>query len=547
MKNQYSKLRYFSVLITLSLIIFQACVKEKIDITKTGNNSISPQYAGALVHSNLTMKDILRKTNQNGQLVDSSGFLILVYKGNLFSLPASQLVNIPTQSPVSGSYSLSNADAAAINALPANSTFTVKDSSLVNFTAGGGTQINTLNCNTASLAISLSYGITHTSTITITIPAATLGGVPFIQTIPINYTGSSPVVVNQNYFLNGYSIDMTNHGTTHNALTIYYSIAILKDANPTNPGDAVNFTETFSNVTYNSIIGYVGQQFLTPNTDTVPVTIFQSNIFNSGTTFNLVRPLIKVFLSNSFGLPIHANFNTFDGYTPGQPLIPITGAPNPIPIPTPSVIGQTAKDSFILSKTNSNVIGLVNNFPKNVIYNVNSQSNPAGPVYTNFITDTSLFKVDLELDLPLYGNVSNYMFQDTVKYSFDLNTDNVKSISVRAYIKNGFPINVGMSINFVDSSYHLIDSLISHPNQLVMPSASINTSTGMVTSSTTNTADFTIPSSVIPQLNKVKYILIGAVANTSHNGTTPPTNVKIYDFYTLEVDLGVNVQLNVKF
>lgn len=544
MKKHYYSLNTFYVLLLLSVTIFQGCIKDKIDLNKSGNNSISPQLAGALVYSSITIKDIMNNTNKNGQLTtDSTGFITLVYKGNLFSLKAADVVTIPAQTPVTDNATLSAANVAALNALPMGNTITFSDSSLVNFQTGGGAQVDILNCKTATLVLNLNYTIKDNAVIKITIPGATLGGVAFTQTIPVTYAGS-PVNITTNCVLDGYKIDMTNGNTTHDVIKIKYDIIITKSTNtPSTVGDGASFSETFTNVSYNSIIGYLGQQFLSPNTDTIPITIFKNSIIGGGATFTIVNPLIKVFLTNSYGLPISAHFNTFEGYSPGQPTTAITGAPNPIPIPLPATIGQSAVDSFKLDNSNSNIVSLINNFPKNVIYNVSSQSNPLGPVYTNFITDTSQFKIDMEIDLPLYGTVTNFMFQDTVAYSFNMNTDQVKSITVRAYIDNGFPVDVNMRLAFVDSAYNVIDELINPIYQLVMPSASIGAN-GMVTTSTPSSHDFTIPSNVIPQLNKVKHILIGAVANTINGGTT---NVKIYDFYHLDVKIGVNVELYLKF
>ncbi|HEX7412495.1 MAG TPA: hypothetical protein VF411_00515, partial [Bacteroidia bacterium] len=192
------------------------------------------------------------------------------------------------------------------------------------------------------------------------------------------------------------------------------------------------------------------------------------------------------------------------------------------------------------------------NFPKNVIYNVYSQSNPASPptspVYTNFITDTSLFKVDLELDLPLYGTVSNFTFQDTTNYQFDLNTSIVQSITLRGVFTNGFPIDVGMRLAFVDSAYNVICELINPPNKVVIPSGTVDAITGKVIAQTTTTSDFTIPNSAISQVNKVRHILIGAVVNSANPaGSSPPLNVAFYDYYKLDVKLGVNVQTFIKF
>ncbi|HXU25824.1 MAG TPA: hypothetical protein VN698_01225 [Bacteroidia bacterium] len=551
MKKHYSSLNTFSGLLLVTAIFFQACVKDKIDLNKSGNSSISPQYAGALIYSSLTIKDILNNTNKNGQLTtDSTGFITLVYKGNLFSLKAADVVTIPAQTPVTANVSLSATEAAALNALPNGSSITVSDSSLVNFQTGGGAQVDILNCKTATLALNLNYTIKDNAVIKVTIPGATLGGVAFTQTIPVTYTGS-PVNISNNYALDGYKIDMTNGNTTHDVIKIRYDVIITKSSPALSTvGDGASFTETFTNVAYNSIIGYLGQQFLSPSTDTIPITLFQNSLLNNGATFHILNPLIKVFLTNSYGLPIKASFNIFEGYSPGPPATnyPITGSgiPNPIPIPTATTIGQSAIDSFSLDKNNSNIFTLINQLPKNLIYNVNSQSNPLGPVYSNFITDSSQFKIDMELDLPLEGTASNFLFQDTVAYSFDMNTDQVKSITVRSYINNGFPVDVNMRLAFVDSAYNVIDELISPITptyQLIIPSASIGAN-GMVAFPTASSHDFIIPSSVIPQLNKVKHILIGAIANTINGGTT---NVKIYDFYHIDVKLGVNVELYLKF
>src|SRR6185437_2314937 len=180
MKKHNTLLRTFYVLLLLSTTIFQGCVKDKIDLNKSGNNSISPQLAGALVYSSLTIKDILNKTNKNGQLTtDSTGFITLVYKGNLFSLKAADVVTIPAQTPVTANVSLSVAEVAALNTLPNGSSITVSDSSLVNFQTGGGAQVDILNCKTATLALNLNYNIKDNAVIKITIPGATLNGIAF--------------------------------------------------------------------------------------------------------------------------------------------------------------------------------------------------------------------------------------------------------------------------------------------------------------------------------------------------------------------------------
>ena len=202
--KKYHKKNFLYILLIMVAMVFQGCVKNHIDLNNSGNNSISPQYAGALIYSSLTLKDIMNQTNKNGQLTsDSTGFVTLVYKGNLFSLKAADVVTIPVQPATNANVSLTAAEVFALNTPPYGGNITFSDSTLINFQTSNGnqTQIDILNCKTATLALSLNYTIKDSALIKITIPGATLGGVAFTQTIPVTYSGS-PVIINQNYSLN---------------------------------------------------------------------------------------------------------------------------------------------------------------------------------------------------------------------------------------------------------------------------------------------------------------------------------------------------------
>ena len=128
--------------------------------------------------------------------------------------------------------------------------------------------------------------------------------------------------------------------------------------------------------------------------------------------------------------------------------------------------------------------------------------------------------------------------------SFDLggnSLDNVNYLTLRNYINNGFPFDIGMNIDFVDSVYTVKQTL--NPGATysdVIPSANIGAN-GKVTSSNQKTTDFTLNKAQLDNLKNVKYIILRAKGNTTNNGVP---DIKIYSDYKLDVKMGIKGEFN---
>jgi len=526
----------------MGIVIFtvQSCVKDNFKFDKIAKMDYSPNIAFPLIYSSLTVQDILTKADHQGVVsVGSDNFCTIVYTGNLFSLKGSDLVLLPNQQPPSYSASLTPAQIAALSGA---GTVTASYSQNVNFSSGT-VKIDSMIFKSGNLNISLNSDFKFSGQITIKIPTAKKNGVPFSKVLPFNYTGFVPVITNANYDLTSYSVDMTIGGTTNNQFTVNYDVTLTGGGTPPLTTDMITLTQSFTGLNFDKIFGDIGQQALSPNKDTVALSIFKNSLGIG--TFTLVNPSVKVLISNSYGIPINASISQLDGYNPPATTYPITGSPNPIPILSPnfSQIGQTLKDSFSLNSSNSNIVPIINNTPKYVIYKINSLSNPGGPTHNNFVIDTSYFKVDMQINLPLYGTAKDFTMMDTLAFTMDSTVSNtIESALFRIYNSNGFPFDINMQAYFTDSLYNRLDSLII-PNQLILLSAAVNTTTGMVISPTQKTYDATVNKARLLHLKTSKHLLLKAVAATTNNGTT---NVKIYATDRLDVKIGVQVQIKTK-
>ena len=418
-------------------------------------------------------------------------------------------------------------------------------SQTITFDSGvNGPKIDSVSFKTGDIALSLNSDFKYSGQIKIIIPGAKKNGVVFSKIIPFTYSGSVPVLSNATYDLAGYNFDMTNGGTTFNEFLVNFEVTLSGSGSPVLATDQITLTQTLSNLKFDKIFGDIGQMSLSPAVDSVDISIFK-NVLGAG-SFTLFDPKVKVLISNSYGVPINASLSQFEGYTPGTGSYAITGSPNPLPILSPdfSQIGQILQDSFSLNNSNSNIVSVINNTPKYLIYKINSLTNPAGGVtHSNFVIDTSRFKVDMEIELPLWGTAMNFVLADTIPFEIsETIPDEVESVLIRTYNSNGFPFDVDMQVYFVDSLYAKLDSLVI-PNQLILNSATVNSTTGKVISPTATIYDGVLSKARLANLETSKFLLIKAIANTTNGGTT---NVKIYSDYKIDVKLGLQVQVKAK-
>jgi hypothetical protein len=541
MKNY--KIKYSLSLIICASLFITACIKDNFDFKKLGKSPWNPNLAIPLVYSKLTIEDIINAADKDENIqVDANKFCTIVYRDRLFSLQAKEIINIPDQA-FNNYLSLSPLEIATLNG---TGTVTVNYTQTINFNSGT-TQIDSIIFKLLTLNIFTSSDFNHSGSLVVTIPGAVKNGIPFQTTIPLNPNSSS----NNNYDLSGYKFDMTLGNTTTNQFQILYTLTLTNSGNPTSPTNKVSVQVSFNNNQFDIIHGFIGQIALSPYEDTVLVKIF-NNSFGTG-VFRLVDPYMEIRIKNSFGLPISGTFDYIKGYNPISNLTfdisNTPGVPNPLNIPTPTIIGQSASTSFSL--TNANTGGLmtemINEQPKHIIYKLNSTSNVPLPAIRNFVIDTSQFTIDMNLYLPLHGRAFDFIFQDTLDFKFD-KIQELDNVLIRTYINNGFPIDIYVQAYFVyhdtiSNTITYLDSLVV-PSQIFMRSANVDLTSGRVTTPTSKITDIVADRIKLTRISNANKVLVRATGASTNNGVP---NVKIYSDYTIEVKIGVQTQLNTYF
>lgn len=541
------------VSVAITSVILFSCTKKDIDFNNMSDQQWTPELAVPLVNTSFTIRDILLETDKQGSIsVDPvTGFCTLVYKGNLFSIKGSDLIPL---SPLNfnTSYSLTNTDVTAINALSSGSNINLNFSNSLTYSTGNASvKVDELGLLTGSLAISINSNIRQSSVLTISIPNAKKNNVALQTTLNIPASTGGMQNANAIIDLADYTFDMTKGGTTFNEFDINYTLSLTKTTSSSSAGESIQINESFTNQTFSLLKGDIGQQNLVANIDTVPISIFK-NAAPGGGDFRINYATINFDIENSYGVPIRINNIQLFPYGPGQtfpsPVVPLPSAYNSLDINAPSTIGASAftYPPQVGGPSETTLNSIINAKPKNFIYNVNAISNPNGattPSNRNFITNTSQFKVDMEINLPLDGGAWDFIFRDTIPFEFG--SDSAKYINYllfRVAINNGFPFDVNMNVDFVDSNYVIKETLKPGvPYADIINSASIDGS-GKVTSPTFKNSDFILTKAQLENMKNVKHIILRAKGNTSNNGVP---NIKIYDYYKMDVRMGIKGEFNI--
>lgn len=531
------------------LFFLSSCLKGNFKLKKIAGSFWEPDVAVPLVNSSLSLQNILKLSNANNNFnIASDNFISLVYKGNLFSLRADEVVKIPDQIGNTSFIFPANA-VAAFNALPAQATFNVNPpiSSTFDFNSGSAdSYIDSMTIKTCLFALNFTSSFQHQLVITVNIPDARKNGIPFSQVVNVPPAGAGSSVSSVNFNLADYRINL-NQGGQANKLKMFFSLKIIKtNSTIAAPNNSLDVALSLNDISFKNLFGSIGQKSLAPNIDTIPITLFNNSLASG--VISVKNASLGIIITNSFGIPILANFEQFQAYNPlsATPIVNITSPifNSPITIPTPINIGQSASTSFVLNKANSNLDNVLGNFPRFLIYKINALSNPPPPAVSmqNFIQDTSRFRVDVDINLPLEGNIKNLLFQDTIDFKFQ-EVEELQSLELKLFFRNGFPIDTKIQVYFADSLGFVTDSLLQ--DDVVLLSGVVGNN-GRVISATEKISDIQYPEAKILGLRKVRKIYVKASLSSSGASETPPKNVKIYSDYRIDLKIAGRAKLKFK-
>lgn len=372
-------------------------------------------------------------------------------------------------------------------------------------------------------------------TVTFTIPDATLNGQSFSvsgQLPAHDGEGDPPVFENSAnpIPLDGYTIGLPN-----DAIILEYSIVGEDGTNYEVPERTLSFLQ---DLRFNFAQGYLGQELYEGERDTIEVSFFdrylEGNIF-------FVDPKVIIRLRSTFGLPSRAVIRRFDVIGSNGQVIALEGegVDNGFDFSFIREAGDTAVTEFVFNRDNSNIDEILAARPVALDYIINASINPeADTTIRGFLTDSSTYDVQVDLELPLFGNAEQFTVRDTVDLNLMDQYASITNVVFRLTTDNGLPVGIGLTGTLLDSLGNEIGTL-SEDNTTILQAAPVD-GAGRPTGTTREVTDFDFEADRLENLRTAAQLVLTFEITTSDDGSQ---FIRVEDLQRLRVALGAIVSV----
>ncbi len=510
----------------LSVTMLPSCDYSYIDeLDNIQDYNYSPVLAFPLANASISLDDLIDVGDFGGIEVDEEDLVTLVYMGQIFSVPASDIFSVKDQSQVFTYDNIVPAGSGSMTLPPKVFLITFDNNEVltyISFLEG----MFRVSAHASQLAQD-GYNLEANFRILNSYDSQEL---PINGTVSLNNPGETD--------LTGSRIEFDNQA---NFFLLEYQLFITGDGSPDNAPYTIEFRQEMTGLRFDLIKGYIDQiNFPAGNTS---VTL---SLFKNATLGSLVfeNPSIEFTMDNSFGAEIDLFVQEFYATTIEEKNIPVTGPA--IEEPWRVYASETHENPVLttfrlLDNSNTNLFDITEQSPKKVYYEVTGLTNPdADQQPTNWIKHDSHLSIEMEVNLPLWGRINIFELQDTAEISVDGFLDEMEWVELKMNFSNGFPLNVVLDLILLDKNNNAIDTLFTRQDNL-LDAASVNPATSIAEEPRISSRIERLDDTKIENLRKATNLLIEARLNSydHQNGTT----VKILDTYRIGIDLGIRGQV----
>lgn len=503
------------------LFVFWSCSDQLEDLGNIENTQYNAAYALPVINSKIKMNDILEDFEDNATLtVAPDGLLRFQYSGDILTKNSDDV------------FESINETINGFGLIPL-----VESRQALPFALPNGLSLDRLQNKGTKLKYALANRQNVPVTITLVLPTVTLDGVPFTVTgdLPAwSGEGVPPALLNLDN-----PTDMTGYDLTLENDSIYIEVTTVDaDGNTYEPG--AGSVLQFEDFAFSYAEGYLGNVDYEGGRDTIEIDFFDNWI--QGDVY-FEDPVVTFNFENSFGVPTEAVVNIFNIITAEGETLPLESTfieEGGISFPYPAIdeVGEVKNAAFVFDKNNSNIDVVLGSKPVAIDYDVNALTNPDNDAtIRGFITDSSYYKVLVDVELPLYGQAANFVALDT----FELNLgsyDDIDEIEWKLVTTNGLPLGVSIQGTFLDEAGNELGNLFAEESAAIVAGAAVD-GEGRPTQANEVTTFINWDNNEVNTIINAKKLALRAVFSTT---LELEQSVRIQSDQELEVKLGAIIK-----
>lgn len=334
--------------------------------------------------------------------------------------------------------------------------------------------------------------------------------------------------------------DQGNPASSKFLVRIAYTISV----DPTDvitAGQQVSFSIGINNTSFQTVYGSVGNQSLTVGQQDIDLDFFST--FDSG-DITFADPTVRFIFDNSFGFPLGIDFQQITAVSGTGANIPLQGAVvdnlQVVNAPNVNQQGQVVRTEIEVTADNSNIADLLSSKPTRFLVDVGAESNPATvPATYNFIDDSNLLDVSVEIEIPLELNINGLIAEEVVNFTNGSDLEEAKRLLFRVIAENELPLGGLVELQFRDANGNVIYTVDERP---AFTAAAVGVD-GRTNEVAMSTVDILIPDEGIRIIENATSINVVATITTTDAQSA--TAVKFFDDYELRFRLAVQADVEV--
>lgn len=270
---------------------------------------------------------------------------------------------------------------------------------------------------------------------------------------------------------------------------------------------------------------------------TVEIDLYDERFLNGHIRF--AQPTITAKIESSFGLPIRSRVDVLTAFTKtGEEMSIDASAIDGVDINYPLLSERGIRKETVLQLdyTNSNIVEVFDTEPTEVEYGLTAIANPEDDQDLKvFIEDTSTFKAQLVVEVPVVGSTQSFTAKETFEVPFE-DIDQIAEGEFKLIVENELPIGAQLQFYFIKGNKEIIDSLFQDIPQLV-EAAAVDGS-GNVTVAAETTTFIPVEADKMKNIIEADRVQVNAIFQTAGGGQQD---------VVIKADQMINFRMGLKF
>lgn len=509
----YQKLPFLATLI--AVVVLAGC-QELDNLDNLSDANYDASYAIPLVNSRLAIRDALESTGDLAALyIDEEGVIHFEYEGDIIAQNSDTLFE-------------------RINESLSGELIPLIDNRFgLPLKTAEGAEFDRLVIKKGQLSWGFQNNHPEPVEVTLTLPDLYVDGTPLVLTGSApGYNGEGNLPLFNTIFnpvnLAGAEV-LPQSGTD----SIYVEYELVRQGVGE---DTVAFGGlTLSDLSFSYMEGYFGTEVQAGGRDTIIIDFFDNWV--KGDIF-FADPTVTFRVENAFGIPTRSQVNLFNVFTVRGNTLALEGEyiDNGIDFtyPTLDQVGATLVERYVFDKDNSTIEDILGAGPLAIDYDVDAITHPdSNRNIRGFLTDSSYYRVDVEVDLPLYGNAVDFLAQDTLELSLGELGSEVYRSEFKLVTQNELPLDVEIQGYFLDGEGIVLDSLF-ESERLIIRGADTDAN-GIPTNLAEAVTFIDYPAARFDRIRPTEAMRIVATFTTSGGGQK---NVKLLAEQGVDIKMG---------